>query len=246
MGLFIAFCVTGTLVTLSINNWFRPEIEATKARRIVFYIGNLFAYGVVEPYNETNDLSYVKADINLTKEEMDLQIVDYFESRMKALVEHYWKVDKDYYTWGELMFSWSREELNFRPSQVPVGFNQSVDEELYFFFGHGDMVEGEQRFLIDETSYYAVRLFNRTMMGQNITVIVDSCYSVNWHSNFTHTNLNALYTSDLDNTKEDYHLSFADGNIVRVSCYLSYFINCLILDYGYASANEESLRWDTL
>ena len=82
---------------------------------------------------------------------------------------------------------------------------------------------------------------------QNITVVVESCESVYWQTNFTNKNTNGIFTSDLWGNSS-YWEAITTGVGYNSSSftfeYLAYdsvFLDCLLVGDSYKGANDTAI-----
>ncbi len=74
----------------------------------------------------------------------------------------------------------------------------------------------------------------------NLTLVIDSCFSYNWYSDFSHKNLNYLFTSDLSNNvswSRYQYLPEPYDNLI-IQRYNRFFLDAFLKDYSYQKANE--------
>lgn len=136
-------------------------------------------------------------------------------------------------SWGWDFYSFVEQEPNFRRFQY--------DTLLIFFDGHGSFRNDNQYFLFEEESKRVDTIASKISCN-NLTVIVNSCFSVNWLSEFTHNNLNSLYTNDLEN-KQTKSRIYYDPNldVTDVYSYSRFFIDFLQYDFNYSFANSTAI-----
>ncbi len=133
---------------------------------------------------------------------------------------------------------------------IPLFNNYDYNTILIFFHGHGELRKGNQMFCFKLNHPLEVKKISRKISCKNLTVIVSSCYSKNWHDEFENENLNGLYTSDLKNT-----ISIESQKSFRLplkpTCYDypfwyifeslnfgTFFINALLSNQSYIQANN--------
>ncbi len=132
-------------------------------------------------------------------------------------------------------------------SEKSCDFNRyRYDVLLIFFIGHGEY-RGSSFLVIRENNKIPVKDIPGKIECNNLTVVVDSCYSVNWVDDFRHEHLNGLYTSDLENKTSGYRLRYKilpDNEIVvsTISSYGYFFLTSLYMSWiNYTEANETSI-----
>ena len=82
---------------------------------------------------------------------------------------------------------------------IPLFNKYEYDTLLVFFHGHGGQKRGKQFFCFKYNFSMNVKTIAKKIHCNNLTVVVTSCYSVNWYEDFSHENLNGLFTCDLKN-----------------------------------------------
>jgi len=119
-------------------------------------------------------------------------------------------------------------------------------ELTILFVGHGNN-ERFDYFLINENNWIDINSIPQHINCDNLSVVVDACYSVNWIYEFRHESLNGLFTSDLQNSTTRYRVRYTvyeDGNVEfkRIDCYARYFLTALISKQNYAEANTTAIN----
>lgn len=125
---------------------------------------------------------------------------------------------------------------------LPDSTFYSYENIIMFFSGHGDM----KRFLLRDGINFPIKLLSKNIQTDNLTVIVGSCYSVNWQKRFFHSNLTSIFTSDLSNEESSFHW---DGyttefwNEVEESLsYSMFFVDSLNAGANYYHANRTAFE----
>ncbi|MHA1222121.1 MAG: hypothetical protein ACTSP3_02435 [Candidatus Heimdallarchaeaceae archaeon] len=75
----------------------------------------------------------------------------------------------------------------------------------------------------------------------NLTLVIDSCYSYNWYSDFSHKSLNGLFTSDLSNKRSCcfyQYIPFEPYNNMTIQRYDRFFLDAFLNGLSYHKANE--------
>ena len=118
------------------------------------------------------------------------------------------------------------------------------DNLLIIFSGHGSYENSHQVFVYNANRVVEVKRIGKGINCHNLTVIVDSCYSLNWNNDFQHDNLTNIFTSDLCNstsysmpypsctTEVENHLSFSRVFLINLYNGLDYF-----------NANKTTFEW---
>jgi len=92
-----------------------------------------------------------------------------------------------------------------------------------------------------------VNQISRELVCKNITVVVESCESVYWHTNFTNKNTNGVFTSDLWGNSSYWEATItgvgynSSSFIFEYLAYDSVFLDCLLVGDSYASANDTAI-----
>ena len=118
---------------------------------------------------------------------------------------------------------------------------------LLVFSGHGKLMGSNQIFVFNQ---YSMRIsqISEALLCNNITVVVESCYSVNWQANFTNKNTNEIFTSDLWNNSSYWEAIINgigyDSNTYSFEyrAYDSVFLDCLLLGDSYSNANDTAIK----
>ena len=160
--------------------------------------------------------------------------------QIDILTELYYKYWSDYVE--ILAENW---EFDFEcfPAKLCNFKKYRYNELLVFFIGHGNN-DSSPYFTISNTNRIEVADIPSKIDCENLTVVVDSCFSYYWQIAFFHQNLNAIYTSDLTNTTSSwtivYKVDSLTGEITlkRIDSYSRYFLFALINGYSYLEANE--------
>jgi hypothetical protein len=144
---------------------------------------------------------------------------------------------------AKLSQSWGWD-FYYSDEQEPDFFKYRYDTLLIFFDGHGSYRNGNQYFLFEQESK-RVDQISRRITCNNLTVIVNSCFSVNWHSEFTHDHLNSLFTNDLEN-KQTRTTVFFNPNSLQVTEMFSYnrfFLDFLYYGFDYSLVNSTAISY---
>lgn len=137
-------------------------------------------------------------------------------------------------SWGWDFYSFVEQEPDFRRFQY--------DTLLIFFDGHGSFRNDDNQYFLFEEESVRVDKISSKISCNNLTVVVNSCFSVNWLSEFTHDNLNSLYTNDLEN-KQTKSRIYYDSNldVTDVYSYSRFFIDFLQYGVNYSFANSTAI-----
>ena len=115
------------------------------------------------------------------------------------------------------------------------------DNVLLILDGHGGVYDGTQHLMINGTDI-DVKEIAPKIHAKNLTVIVSSCYSKNYHYYFEPDNLNALYTSDRFNDTHTFGFSYTydkeTGEIIYLNIHslITGMLDFLYEDYTYSDA----------
>ena len=114
---------------------------------------------------------------------------------------------------------------------------------LLLIDGHGGFYDKTMHLQINGTDIDIMEVAKR-INAKNLTVIVNSCYSSNYHFYFHHDNLDRIYTGDRENNS--YTIGFS-GYIInstsmevtwKISGFLAETIAYLYEGYSYGEANK--------
>lgn len=138
-------------------------------------------------------------------------------------------------SWGWDFYSFVEQEPDFRRFQY--------DTLLIFFDGHGSFRNDNHQYFLYGYESVRVDTIANKISCNNLTVVVNSCFSVNWLSEFTHDNLNSLYTNDLENkkTQSTVFYSSSDLHVTSVYSYNRFFLNFLQYGVNYSFANSTAI-----
>ena len=173
----------------------------------------------------------------------DIRIEEEFPSINAAQIE---SLEKQYYNywnnlaeilsddWGWDYYCYLTRNINL------MKFHYS--KLLLLFVGHGKY-ENQQYFALTKNKWIVVSNIPRNIECNNLTVVVDSCQSVNWVAEFEHENLNRIYTGDLNNETSYqkiifyYNSSTSEIQLQYINAFSSYFISALLGGQSFEQAN---------
>ncbi len=164
------------------------------------------------------------------KKDLERQYFLYWEENTDRLGK-YWNVSSFYYM-----------------REIPSLSSFSYSDLTIFFIGHGMYVPQSNKlyFMIREDKWIDVSQFSSQIHADNITTVVDSCYSAKWVNTFKPTNLTALYYSVLGistyNINVTYYYDFKSNSFVlsEIYSYSALFVNFLLKGYNFSHANISS------
>jgi len=144
---------------------------------------------------------------------------------------------------GELSQSWGWDFYSF-DDREPNFLKFPYDTLSIFFDGHGSFQNDHQYFLFEEESIRVDTIASKISCN-NLTVIVNSCFSVNWHSEFTHDNFNSIYTNDLENKKTQSTIIYSneDLQVETILSYNRFYISFLQFGVNYSLANSTAMSY---
>ncbi len=139
------------------------------------------------------------------------------------------------------------EELkNFTNWEVYLCYEKTFCFQLSYFknllviiTGHGAVSNYYNSHYIvinDKKIIYANEL---EISCSNLTIVINSCYSNRWYSDFNHKTLNHLFTSDLCNNVSSGHYQYLPEpyNLI-IQRYDRFFLDAFLKGYSYQKANE--------
>ncbi len=149
-------------------------LEPENDSAIIYVWGHAYFLGS-EYFQESG---FSKQEINSIEKQCALSVFD----RVKMLREK-WKWDLYIFYGVEPKF----ERYHYKNLMI-------------IFSGHGTYKDNHQLFMINRMNTLLVKNIGKSICCDNLTLIVDSCFSLNWKYDFTHENLTGVYTSDLCNS----------------------------------------------
>lgn len=120
----------------------------------------------------------------------------------------------------------------------------SGDDVLLFIDGHGGVRNKKQLLGINGTYIDVMKIANR-IKAKNLTVIVNSCYSVNYYYYFHHPSMTALYTNDRFNESHTVGFSYTydseTGEIIfcHIHSFITSMLSYLYEGYSYTAAYQQ-------
>lgn len=200
-----------------------PLITNKSKRSAIFYF-----WGERGLTDEDYNGSYSSFPLYI-REDLERQCALDMHERIQ-LLSYFW--DWDYY------FYYQKE-----PDFTLINEYKTV---LLVFSGHGSLSGTNQIFVFNQ-NYMRVSWISEALVCKNITVVVESCESVYWQSNFTNKNTNGVYTSDLwgDNSYWEAMITSVGYNSSSFTFeYLAYdsvFLDCLLVGDSYTAANDTAI-----
>jgi len=118
---------------------------------------------------------------------------------------------------------------------------------LIVFEGHQTNEDSPTLRISDNQKVRIESLANQVRCN-NLTLIVDACFSYRWNELFLHPNINSIYTSDLEN-EPSYVIFYYQGGTVwnetvsflKVDSYNYFFIKQLLNGDNYMAANTSAI-----
>ena len=202
---------------------------------ISLIIGGVLLYCFVYIERGENAIIYILGEQDFDDEEFTIEELEEIEKEYSKYVSNYVTKFSDSWDWDVFICD------SFEPDY----FKYKYKTMLIFFEGHGINYNGNQYFFYTKDSPEKVKTISKQIFCNNLTIVVQSCYSVNWHYEFMHENLNYLFTNDLENniTRKKIFPEYTHSGI-RISDVLSYnmfFINFLLSGKNYIYANTSSI-----
>lgn len=135
-------------------------------------------------------------------------------------------------------------DLFFFYGCTPAFQNYQYDKLLIFFDGHGSYNEYGQNFMLKSNKCFynfsiPVNNLPKKIVCNNLTVVVQSCYSLNWRTDFLHSNLtHSIITNDQSNKTTrwviDYRLSsLFHIQVLKIYAFNNFFIKYLLTGLSY-------------
>ena len=161
-------------------------------------------------------------DSNYDDEFLSEKYKEYWELRVEELKVHTsWKI-----------YFCHEKTFNFQLS--------SFTNLLLIIEGHGsfsDYYHSHYIIINENNRIYANELQPRC---KNLTLIVDSCYSNHWHSDFNHAGLNGLFTSDLSYNLSyfRYQIGFKPDYNMTIQRFDRFYLDSFLKGFSYQKANE--------
>jgi len=140
------------------------------------------------------------------------------------------------------------EELEvFTGWEIYFCYEKTFNFQLSYFTNLLLIIEGHGLFSDYYHSHYIkINENNRIYANElqpkckNLTLVIDSCYSNHWHSDFTHKSLNGLFTSDLNYSLSYYRpqIGFPPDYNMTIQSFDRFFLDAFLKGFSYQKSNE--------
>lgn len=120
-------------------------------------------------------------------------------------------------------------------------FQLSYFSNLFLFVeGHGifsDYYNSHYIIVNENNRIYANELQPRC---KNLTILIDSCYSKHWYSDFNYAGLNGFYTSDLSYNRSPFlfQVGFPPDYNTSLQSFGRFYLDAFLKGYSYQKSNE--------
>ena len=126
---------------------------------------------------------------------------------------------------------------------LPDFTNYSYETIFLIFDGHGNEIS----FWLQKETFTYINLLSNNIQTTNLTTLVSSCHSVNWHKQFQHENLTALFTSDLTDEHSYFNIDCTVENdfwleVTQYRSYNYFFLSSLGAGGNYYLANQTAFQ----